>query len=113
MCNKTTLDTVLKLTANRLQDIFGDKLKDVILYGSYARGDYDEQSDIDVFALVDMSDLELGRYIPEVASVTSNLDLEYNIVLSVILKDVNHFECWKNVVPFYANVLKEGRKINA
>lgn len=112
MCNRSTLDTVLSLTAEKLKGIFGDKLKDVILFGSYARGDYDEESDIDVFVLVDMPDVELKGYISVISSVTSEIDLEYDVLISVILKDINHFESWKKVVPFYLNILKEGRKIS-
>jgi predicted nucleotidyltransferase len=52
MCSKETLNRILSKTINKFQDIFKDALRDVILYGSYARGDYDEESDIDIVALV-------------------------------------------------------------
>ncbi|MCX6215553.1 nucleotidyltransferase domain-containing protein [Spirosoma sp.] len=39
-----------------LQDIYGDRLGDVVLYGSYARGDYDE-SDIDLMILLNDEDV--------------------------------------------------------
>ena len=39
-----------------LKRILGAKLSKVIVYGSYARGDYRENSDVDIMILVKMSD---------------------------------------------------------
>ncbi len=44
---KQILDELLKYVT----PIFSEKLKRVILFGSYARGDYDEELDIDVMFL--------------------------------------------------------------
>ena len=44
-----------------LKKVFGEKFQSVILYGSYARGDYDEESDIDIMITVDMSREELKK----------------------------------------------------
>ena len=62
MCSKNTLQVLLDETVRGLRDIFGERLDSVILYGSYARGDYDEESDIDVMALVKMDREELTGY---------------------------------------------------
>ena len=46
MCSKNTLNNILNCVAENSRTIFGDKLHSVILFGSYARGDFDEESDI-------------------------------------------------------------------
>jgi len=51
MYNTSTLNEILSRTVDQFKLIYGDDLKSVILYGSYARGDYDCESDIDVVAL--------------------------------------------------------------
>ena len=38
---------------NYLIERYGEKVRDVILYGSYARGQFTENSDIDILVLVD------------------------------------------------------------
>ena len=43
MCSQNTLNTVLDRICEYLRMILGDKLYAVKLYGSYARGDYDEE----------------------------------------------------------------------
>ena len=42
-----------------VRKIYGSHLKSVILYGSYARGDYTKDSDIDIMILVDLPDEKL------------------------------------------------------
>ena len=54
MINKKNLKIVFSKVTKEMKLIFGEKLKAVIVYGSYARGDYNEDSDIDIFVLVDM-----------------------------------------------------------
>lgn len=48
--------------ANGVKKILGDDLKKIILYGSYARGDYSENSDIDIMVLTTLTDSEIERW---------------------------------------------------
>ena len=82
-----------------------------MLYGSYARGDYDSESDIDVMVLVNIPKEELSTYRREVSDLSSDIDLEYNVFLSITLQDTETFNQYKTVLPFYMNVLKEGISI--
>ena len=50
------IDKVIQQFTLKLLELLGDRLKKVILYGSYARGDYSENSDIDIMILTDFSD---------------------------------------------------------
>ena len=47
---------ILKNFVDKMEKLFGKSLKKLILYGSYARGDYKENSDIDIMILTSMSD---------------------------------------------------------
>jgi len=112
-CDGDKLRIICNKSNEKLREIFGDKLISVILYGSYARGDYNEYSDIDVMALVDMDKLELGKYRREVSCFSSDMSLEYDVLLSIKLQDKNTFDKWQYVLPFFMNVKKEGIAINA
>ena len=113
MCSIKTLDEILSITTNRLKDIFKDSLIDVILYGSYARGDYDEESDIDIAALVDMDRIELKKYFKEIVGLSSEIDLEYGIMLSPSLLPYKEYEKYKNDLSYYSNIHSEGIVLNA
>lgn len=56
--------------AERLRAIFGQRLRELRLFGSYARGEANEDSDVDVLVLVDgLTDRELGVVFEEVTPV--------------------------------------------
>ena len=42
---------------NKTKSIMGDSLKQMILYGSYARGDYGDNSDMDIMVLTELTDI--------------------------------------------------------
>ena len=49
------VEKILKEIKRYLEEKYGDKIKKVILYGSYARGEATEDSDVDVLVVVDDS----------------------------------------------------------
>lgn len=108
MCNKSTLNTLLDEAKNELSVLFGNKLLQVVLYGSYARGDFDSESDIDVMALVEMEKNELQKYRRIVSALANDIDLKYNVLLSIKLQDNESFVKYQNALPFYQNVIKKG-----
>ncbi|MCL2637505.1 MAG: nucleotidyltransferase domain-containing protein [Oscillospiraceae bacterium] len=108
MCTQSQLQTILSTIKREAENIFGDKLVDVILYGSYARGDNNEDSDIDVMIKVDIEKVEFSKYRWKISEVMSNLSLEHDILVSTHLQDKYTFEKYKSAVPFYQNVINEG-----
>ena len=111
MCTESVLKTVLSVTYKRLQKIFWSQLEDILLYGSYARGDYDSESDIDIMVLVNMTKVEMCTYRREISNLSSEIDLEYNVFISITLQDTETFNRFKTVLPFYKNVLNDGISI--
>lgn len=108
LISKKNLQIVLNKVTEEMKLVFGDKLKAVLLYGSYARGDFNEESDIDIFVLVDMKKLALSRYRTQVSYFASRLDLEFDIFVSIKLQDKQTFDYYLEVLPYYRNVTKEG-----
>ena len=92
----------------KLQEIYGSKMKAVILYGSYARGDFTEDSDIDLMILLDISDLDIKGYRHKLSEVTYNFNMDNGTDIKPIAKSERHFNKWVMVHPFYQNVQKEG-----
>ena len=85
--------------------IYGDRLKAVYLYGSYARGDYRQGSDVDVMIL--LSDYK--NYWEELRRSTelaSDVSLEYDVTVSrLIIKETQWQEA---VMPVIRNIHKDG-----
>lgn len=89
-----------------LLDIFSSNILAVILYGSVARNDNTDESDIDIAIIVknEMDDATKERFI----RWSAELDLRYDRVFSIIDIQEENMEKWGNVLPFYQNVQKEG-----
>lgn len=78
------------------------------MYGSYARGDYRDDSDIDLMVLVDLPEEETDRYSDELSEVGFEYNVSYGIWIMPVVKNKNHFQYWCDAYPFYNNVMKEG-----
>ena len=111
MCEREKLSRLLKELSQFCAELFGERLKTVILFGSYARGDYDEESDIDVMVVVDMPPEELRGYRRSLADFCADLNVDNAVFVSPSLQSMELFERWKEVVPFYRNVAKEGVEV--
>ena len=81
-----------------IKKIYGLHLRKVILYGSYARGDFRSDSDVDIMILLDMTDMELKQYGDQLSYMTFDFNMDHDL----------HFEKWVTNYPFYANINKEG-----
>jgi predicted nucleotidyltransferase len=92
---------------------FGEKLDRVILYGSYARGDYGAESDLDVLILADIPNDQCWAWRKRLGPTVDALSLEYDLVVSVHVLDCETFRRWRGVVPFYQNVVREGVTLDA
>ena len=113
MCTQLQLHIILQTIYEKSIAEFGDKLDAVILYGSYARGDYDEESDIDVMVRVKLDKFELKKHRKTFSHLGSDLGLEHNIYVSIHLQDFETFNKFKEDLPFYTNVNREGVLISA
>ena len=113
MCNASTLELIKTNIVREVMLRLGDKLDSILLYGSYAREDFDDDSDIDIMVLANVSIDEANKIERELISLTSSLGLEYNVLISLYIKDCDTFNKWKDVLPFYQNVIRDGVRLIA
>lgn len=71
----------------RLHQRYGGDLERVVLFGSKARGDFNSESDLDVLVVVSMRSGEYRRYWNEIVDIACDVELEYNVVISPIIKE--------------------------
>jgi len=83
---------------------YGDRLRGIYLFGSYARGEADRESDLDILVVVDTFD----RYVHEVdrtAELAANLSLKFDVTVSLVF--FREREWQKGDTPFLLNVRDE------
>ena len=91
-----------------VREIYGDRLKSVILYGCYARGDFRPDSDIDIMILADLTEMEIEEFGRQLSWSTYDFNEEHETDIKPIAKSAAHFKKWQGVYPFYTNVQQEG-----
>ena len=94
----------------KVNELLGDRVKRIVLYGSYARGDFNNSSDIDIMILTDLTDDEIVEFRDNISDITYDIEWENNfdIYISPLLKNLDKFNYWLEALPFYMNVQKEG-----
>ncbi len=88
-----------------LKQLYGKRLEQVILFGSQARGDAVEGSDIDVMIVL-KGEVNIGEEISRTSKICSDLSLENDVALSRIFVSSERFAKESN--PLYVNVQREG-----
>lgn len=91
-----------------LQTILGKRIKKVMLYGSYARGDYNNNSDIDIMILTDLKNDEISKYSNQIWEKCADIEIDEGIEISPIIRNIDNFNSWLDVKPFYRNIINEG-----
>ncbi len=97
MEKRETVEYFVKL----LKERFGERIKEVILFGSVARGDAEEDSDIDVLVIGE------GITQREISELTWEVLMETGEVVSAIVESPDEFKRTKNS-SFHRTVLREG-----
>ena len=87
--------------------ILGNRLKKIILYGSYARGDYNNSSDIDILVLTDYEQSQFYSVLKKISNMTYDIELDYNVILVPLIGNINNFNDEIDAIPFYSNIKKE------
>lgn len=99
---------ILYLFMDELQRRLGDSISKIILYGSYAREDYREDSDIDIMILTSLTESGIRGIENKVYDLAYDYGLEYGVAISVNIKNEEHFNYWLGALPYYDNIKREG-----
>lgn len=108
MCTRNELQNITQTVVRSVLELIENKIYKIVLYGSYARVDFDTESDVDIIILLDCDEKEMRNYRKRVAVLASRISLENDIEVSLLLKNRNSFEDKLAILPFYQNIENEG-----
>ena len=99
------LEPILRELSGRLRELYGDRLVEMVLYGSWARGDAEPHSDIDVLVVLKES-VNPGVEIARTSRIVADISLAYGEVISCAFMDQHRFK-YRNG-PLLRNIRREG-----
>lgn len=102
---------ITKEIVDEVIQLLQDNVYKIVLYGSYARGDFTTESDIDILILLNCSKEKVMQYRKQISRLSSRIGLKNDIEVSLLLRDRETFERGKNTLPFYKNIKEEGVEI--
>jgi predicted nucleotidyltransferase len=100
-----TPEATLQELASGLRELYGNRYRGLVLYGSYARGEADEGSDVDLLLLL-TGPVKAGKEIRRASALVSRLSLDSDHVLSVIPVDARDYHDSRE--PYLENARREG-----
>lgn len=89
----------------RMEQLYGDRLAEVLLYGSYARGDFHEESDVDFMVVLKDEKLVGLKEVRNISVATYDLILKYGVLISSIPTTLHKMAT--SQMPLYINVRKD------
>ena len=105
------ISNIMQDFAKNVRRLLGNLLDSVIVYGSYARGDYSEASDVDV--LVSLTEDQIKEISDSISDLAFDYMLKYGIDISPVKTNTDQFNYWADSQPYYRNVRDEGVKLSA
>lgn len=101
-------EKILGEFVEELKKLYGADLKKVILYGSYARGDFRDNSDIDIIVLLNLDVPTIQERKKDLSDLTYNFGVEHNIEISAQSESYLQYLGWQKVHPLYKNIETDG-----
>ena len=111
MCTQAQLNRIKKEMVDCYKVVYGEDVVEIILYGSYARGNSTEDSDIDIVALVRGSREDLQAKLKKIWDMSAELGLANDVIVSPTVIPYDEFVKYKQTLPYYRNIAEEGKKI--
>ena len=102
------IQPIIDEVKHRLKNIYGDKIKEILLYGSYAKGEATEGSDIDMVVVLENVD-DVIEEREKIIDQIFELDLKYDVVISVLPLDDDYYRTRKS--PLLMSIDRDGIKV--
>lgn len=99
---------ICKESASYAKRVMKEDLEGVVLYGSCARGDNNEDSDVDIALLTQCNRISSEKYIDQLAECSASLMMKYNEIVNFVCLPLNEFQEKREWYPFFKNIWEEG-----
>lgn len=111
LLNDAIIEKVKREAAESAKAIMGEDLIKVVLYGSCARGDYTQDSDIDIALITACSRMEAKVYNDKIAEISMQMAMKYFAVVNFVCLPYDEFMKKKSWYLYFQNIDSEGEAL--
>ncbi len=104
----TVQEQAIQESTTILKNLLKNNLIKIVLFGSYARGDYNQFSDIDIFVLVQNKKDELNKILNLICEKLFDLDIKYNVTINPLIENLEIYNEYKDCSLLFENIEKDG-----
>jgi predicted nucleotidyltransferase len=108
MTQTADVKSLARELASELKQVYGPRLREIILYGSWARGDADPESDVDFLVVLDGYE-GFSRELDRIVGVSTALTLKYNVYVST--QPISFDRYREGQESFLEEVRREGKRV--
>ena len=109
--NQNMIDRVIIEFIEMIKKNIGEDVVQCRLFGSCARGDYDDYSDIDIVLLTNCNREESEQYTDTLIDIVTELAMKYYVVVNALCIPFKEYEEKKSWYDFFVNIEEEGQMI--
>lgn len=106
--SKDALIAIMNDYVSDVSKILGHDFSGAKIYGSTVRGEYNEDSDIDIAIFTDALPEKYFSLAEKIADITLDYNIRYEIIISPVFQNNANFKKFLPVLPYYQNIQKEG-----
>ena len=100
---------VEETTVREIPALMKDDCEKIILYGSFARGDYTLDSDVDIAILTKSDRDKARRFDPGIDEIAASIGIKTMMIVNYVCLPIKEFEEKKGWYPFFMNIASDGR----
>jgi len=106
--HQAPMKNLLIAFTEKAKELFGMNLMQVVLFGSYARGDFQRGSDVDILVVADFDEAYRSVFRKKVSDIAFDIGLAYDMLIQTVLVSVAELRKWGNVHELFRNIGKDG-----
>ncbi|MBP5597192.1 MAG: nucleotidyltransferase domain-containing protein [Pseudobutyrivibrio sp.] len=103
-----TLEKIKKIIVRDIPKALQDDCREIILYGSCARGDFTSDSDVDVAILTDSDRETVKKYDSKIDDIATSIGIDTMAIVNFVCLPKKEFEEKNTWYPYFMNIKKEG-----